>query len=291
MTAFDILAAAKSRFASRSTPQGRLTLTSGTPVTTSDIVAATSIFYALQNGNVIALFDGTGWSQVTFAETTLSLSGLAANTNYDIWGRINAGALALDATAWTNDTVRATAIAQQDGIDVKSGDATRRLLGTFRTVAAGQTEDSQKKRFLSNRYNETPRPMKVVEATPSWNYQTATFRQANGNAANQLDFVNCVPRLAAAEIIFAMASMAVNSTLAGGIGVDSATADSSTTRGQAVNPATSGVFMAKANFAGYIAAGRHFLTWLESATATGTMTEFGVAGAALQCGIVGVVAG
>ncbi|MGM4929701.1 hypothetical protein [Tardiphaga sp. 619_E2_N8_5] len=272
-------------------PFGRLTLTTGTPVTTSDVTGATSVYFTPFNGDMIALWNGTNWVPTQFTETTLSLSGLAANTNFDVWGRLNAGVLALDTTAWTNDTTRATALATQNGIDVKSGDATRRLLGTFRTTGMiGQTADTSAFRFLSNRYNEVPRPMKVLEAASSWSYSTSTYRQANANTANQLDFLHCVPRMAAAEVIFAMSNTTTFGTLAGGIGVDSTTADSSTTRGQAVNPTTSGVFTAKANYAGYIAAGRHILTWLEASTPNGgTMTEYGTPSVALQCGITGVV--
>jgi hypothetical protein len=272
-------------------PNGRLTLTTGTPVTTSDVTGATSVFYTPYNGNVISLFDGNIWIPIVFPETTLSLSGLTANTNYDVWGRILSGALALDTTAWTNDTTRATAIAPQDGIDIKSGDATRRLLGTIRiTGTTGQTADTVAFRFVSNRYNTEPRHMKVVEATASWAYSSGTYRQANGNTANQLDFVLCSARLVSAEILLAISNTTTFGTGAGGIGVDSTTTDSSTTRGQAVNPTTGGVFNTKANYSGYVAAGRHTLVWLESsAPSAGTMTFYGAPSAALQCGITGFV--
>src|SRR3954467_15935764 len=46
-------------------PQGRLTLTSATPVTTTDVTGATTIYYALHKGNHIPLYDGTNWSPKT----------------------------------------------------------------------------------------------------------------------------------------------------------------------------------------------------------------------------------
>lgn len=278
-------------------PNGRLTLTSGTPVTSSDVTGATTLYYTPYNGDIINLYDGSSWVPIQFSETALSLSGFTPNINIDIWGFINAGALALTFDAWTNDTTRATAITKQNGIDVKSGAPTRRLLGTIRTTGTtGQTEDSKVKRFVSNRYNEIPRAMQVNESAASWNYSTSAFRQANANAANQLDFVLCTPRLVAAEMIFAMSNTTAFGTLVGGIGLDSTTTDSSTTKTQAANPLSSGVYNGKANYAGYVAAGRHTLTWLEySVPNGGTMTAYGtltgsiVGGDALRSGLTGML--
>lgn len=277
------------------TPCGRLTLTTATPLTTSDVTAATTIFYTPYNGNIITLWNGTAWVPITFAETSFNLTsaGLAANTVFDIWGRISGGVLALDTTAWTSDLVRATAIGQQDGIDIKSGDPSRRLLGSFRTIGTiGQTEDSKTKRWVSNRYNEAPRHMQALETANSWSYQSTTPRQANANAANQLDMVCCVPRLAAAEALGAMSNSTTNGSLGVLIGVNSITADSSTSKMQIINPATSGIFNGKANWMGYLGAGRNFIAWLEAAFVNaGTMTEYGTAGSTiLQTGITGVIA-
>jgi hypothetical protein len=78
-----------------------------------------------------------------FSEVSASLSGLTPNTNYDVLGYNNSGTLALDLVAWTNGTTRATALARQDGVLVKSGATTRRYLGTLRTTGTtGQTEFS-----------------------------------------------------------------------------------------------------------------------------------------------------
>ena len=134
--------------------QGRLTLESGVAVSTSNQTAKTTLYFTPYNGNQIALYNGSAWIMRSFTETSLSLSGYTADTNYDIWAYDNAGTLALASTAWTNATTRATALALQNGVYVKSGDATRRYLGTIRTTAtAGQSEDSASKRFVWNYYN------------------------------------------------------------------------------------------------------------------------------------------
>ncbi|MFA5458174.1 MAG: LamG domain-containing protein, partial [Synergistaceae bacterium] len=96
--------------------QGRLTLTTGVPVTTSDVTAATTLYFTPYNGNLVGLYSGASWSVSAFSELSLSLSGYTANKNYDIWIYDNAGTLTLDSTIWTDDTTRATALTTQDGI-------------------------------------------------------------------------------------------------------------------------------------------------------------------------------
>lgn len=111
----------------------RLSLTTGVSVTTSDVVNAQTIYCTPHSGNVISLYDGAKWVLYESNEFSLALGTLAAG-NYDVFCYANAGVPTLEFLAWTNSTTRATAIVQQNGINVKSGDATRRLLGSFRNA-------------------------------------------------------------------------------------------------------------------------------------------------------------
>jgi len=168
---------------------GRLTLTGGTPITTSDVTAATTLYFTPFQGNQVALFNGSSWTFFAFSERNLSLSGLVANRNHDIFLYDNAGTLTLEAVAWTNDTTRSTVLALQDGIYVKSGATARRYLGTLRTTNAGQTEDSVKKRFVYNEANPVARKLVIKETASSWTYSTAAWRAANNNTANRVEVV------------------------------------------------------------------------------------------------------
>jgi len=90
---------------SNSIADGRLTLTSGSPVTTADVTAATTLYYTPCAGNSISLFDGTStWTVRTFSELSLSLSGYTANTNYDIYAFWNGSAVTLESQTWGTDT-------------------------------------------------------------------------------------------------------------------------------------------------------------------------------------------
>lgn len=169
--------------------EGRLTLTTGVPVTTSDVTAAETLYFTAFRGNCIALYDGTNWVRRTFSEASIDVPDVTGV--HDVFAYDNSGTVTLEVLVWTDDTNRATALTTQDGVLVKSGDATRRYLGTFYSTTAGngQIEDSFANRYLWNYYNRVVRPMRTAVNAGDWTYTTATIRQANGAAANQLNFV------------------------------------------------------------------------------------------------------
>jgi hypothetical protein len=269
-------------------PQGRLTATPGTPETSTDVTGAGTVLYTPRDGQLVALFDGKTWVQVEFPETPLSLSGAPAAKMFDVFGYTSGNSMALESLMWTSDTARATAITQWNGIDVKSGDPSRRLLGSFRTTGmTGQTEDSRAKRYVSNRYNDVPRFMRVLESSFTWNYSLATWRQVNGSAGNQIDCALCVPRQVQAFATgFASSSAAAN--MAVGIGVNGVPAASDATMWVGGSTANQGVPMS-AYYAGVAGSGRNFFTWIEIGFGAGTQTFQGANLPLLQTGIVGMV--
>lgn len=277
---------------------GRITLTSATPITTSDVAAATTVYYTPYQGNRCSLYDGSStWTISSFSELSLSLGTDAANTNYDLFLYLSSGAPTLERVAWTNGTTRATNLASQNGVLVKSSDTTHRYLGTYRTTATiGQTQDSVGKRFVWNYMHRVRRVLRVTEATDSWTYTTATFRQANANTANQVAVVVGVAEFA--QVSLALMGYAANSgtslIVGVAIGVDSTTTASVGSVGMASSTGAAGV-------SGPIAArldthspvGYHEFTWLEISTASGTTTWYGDAGSPgnLQSGLTGTIEG
>jgi hypothetical protein len=105
-------------------PTGRLTLTSGSPVMTSDVVNASSIFYTPYQGALVPIFDGTNWRMWPFSEQTLTLnaSHITAGSVYDVYDSIQSGAPTIcSSPAWTSTTSRAsTPIQMQNGIYVNT---------------------------------------------------------------------------------------------------------------------------------------------------------------------------
>lgn len=160
---------------------GRLTLESNVAISTTNQTAKTILYFTPYGGNNIALYSGTAWSILAFNELSLSLSGYVANTNYDIFIYNNSGTPTLESTSWTNNTTRATALALQDGVYVRSGASTRRYLGTIRiTNTTGQCEDSTSRRFVWNMYNAVSRHI-YISLNTSHSYATTAWRAWNNN--------------------------------------------------------------------------------------------------------------
>lgn len=171
--------------------QGRLTLTTGVPITTSDVTAASTLYWTPIDGGLITLYDGTRWLAYLQAELSLALSGLTADKPYDVFLDYNAGtpALALG-TAWTNATTRAVGLTTQNGISVLTGSTTKRYVGTIYTTATTTTEDSALKRYVWNKYNPADRALVSGEVTDSHSYTTGTWREwNNGSNSTRLQFV------------------------------------------------------------------------------------------------------
>lgn len=258
------------------TNEGRLTLTSGTPVTTSDVTGATTVYWTPFIGNRISLFDGSStWTAIAASETSLALGTLSSGKPYDVFGYNNSGALALELLAWTDDTTRATALTTQDGVLVKSGATTRRYLGSFYTTATTTTEDSMQYRYLYNANNRVPRRLFRYDSTASYTYTTATVRQARADTNNQVGVMVGNPY----EAIQVGVTAAPTSSTTGygliGVGEDSTTAISSDCISP---PGQSGAANILAPMTAFLIKtppiGRHLYVWLEWAQATGTMTWF-----------------
>lgn len=270
---------------------GRLTLTTATPVTSADVSAATVIYWAPYGGHRVALYDGAAWALYAFTERSISLPAVA-NQVYDVFVYNNAGTITLELTAWTNDTTRATALTTQDGVLVKTGATTRRYLGTVRTTAvAGQTEDSAAKRFVWNYYHRVDRLLRVTEGTDSWSYSTAVRRQANASTANQLAVVVGVAEVIVESHVAVTATSDANREVYPGIGRDSTTTVATGVTGMQQTVLGTSYTRLTADLLDYPPVGYHFYAWLELGPGAGTVTWYGDnAGASnLQSGIYGKV--
>lgn len=276
--------------------QGRLTLTSGSPVTTGDVTGATTVYATPYNGDSVELYDGTDWQVYKFTElsqatsdTTKSPAAVANNSNYDVFVWNDSGTLqATRGPAWTSDTARGTGAGTTElelfegryvnKVAITNGPAARRGLyvGTVRSDGSAQINDTLAKRYVWNNYNRVSREMMVVESTNTWTYSTASFRQANGNATNQLDYVVGLDEEAVSCIAVGNASNDSGGVVAVsmGIGVDSTTVDSSLIRSPG-NAFGSVALTHIATYTGHPGIGRHYLAWLEYSAATPTTTWYG----------------
>lgn len=270
--------------------QGRLTLTTGVPVTSSDVTGGTSVYFAPYAGNGIDIYDGTNWKRYTFTEKNVAVPSTTV-TPFDVFIYDNSGTLTLETVNWTNDTTRATALTVQDGVLCKSGALTRRYLGTGRTTgSSGQTEDSLTKRFVWNYYNRIQRKLKKTDSTDTWDYTSLTYRAANGDSANMVEVVIGWDESIVEVTVGVMArNTNANVSICPGIGIDSSSTQGADLILANNTPTISTRCHAMALLRHIPAVGYHYYQWLEASSATGTTTWYGDGGAPTfsQAGILG----
>lgn len=266
-------------------PGGRLTLTSGTSVTTTDVTAATNVYYTPDQHNLLPQYSATDGKVVLrpFSEMTLSIAGYAANTNFDVFSKYSGGTITLSTQAWSGDTTRATALTQlaNSKLLVSSSDNEKTFLGTFRTTSTiGQTEDSAARRHVCNVYNKVARAMAATDPTDTWTYTTALVREANGASTDGISRFAFVRALDNDAVTVAALHLARNGTtnvqVGAGIGIDSSAAF--VTTGIHTNITTAqanGYLPLPASYTGNPGIGYHTARLLEYSTATNTTTWMG----------------
>lgn len=204
------------------TPQGRLTLVSDTPVMTSSQSAATTIYYSPYSGNQVLINGGAGsMLSVPFTElsniTTNSSTGnagpaaVAANSNYDLFVWLDDGTVRLTrGPAWSSDTARGTGAGTTElqrvvGIWTNKAAITNGpgvnlgvYLGTVRSNGSSQIDfiyggigsgGTAASLGVWNTYNRVDVRGLVGDSTNSWTYSTATWRAANNSANMRVSFV------------------------------------------------------------------------------------------------------
>jgi hypothetical protein len=130
----------------------------------------------------------TGTVNSTASASVTVTFKVPASTVCDIFAFNSASAVKLELCKWTNTTTRATALAWQNGIYVKTGATTRRYMGTISTTTtAGQTEDSVTSAYVWNYYNRIGKHL-FKSGGASHTYTTTSYRYWNNDTANALKF-------------------------------------------------------------------------------------------------------
>ena len=146
-------------------------------------------------GGSITLWDGAEYITLQSAEVSLALSALTSGKPYDVFAFDSGGTLTLELLVWTDDTNRATALDFDQTIGAfKTGDLTRRFVGSIYTTDVDETQDSVTQRLVSNAYNRVRKSFKKREntGTVSWTYAISTYRSANADANNRVEVMSCL---------------------------------------------------------------------------------------------------
>ncbi len=273
----------------------RLTGVSATPIMTADSTTLNTIFLTPFRGSQIALYNGTSWDLFSSAEVSLAVTGRTTDLPFDVFAFNSSGVVTLEFLDWSTATARATNLVLQDGVWCKTGDLTRRYLGscrarsatTFHWVRAGV--DLPAKLDLFNAVNRVATSFSLIASTNTWNYTVATWRQAQGSTNYQIDvMVGLQEESFVADLQVTSRNSTISIARSVGIGFDSTTAFTgvtSTTTNTVINQNAD----QQASIANLPAIGRHFYAWIEISVATGTNTFVGDDGALnIQSGMIGI---
>lgn len=196
-------------------PEGYLTLTSGTPVITSDVTSATAVYYTPDIGEYIPISDGTDVEMEEFSELTLALSSNhVLSSIYDVflfkqsgvvligtgpaWNTATAGSGARGTGAgttelerWSGLLVNKNSMTARNGSDTYTVGAREGVYvgSIFINVAAGQISchrsyGQSRKWGIWNYYNRKTIVLKVGDTGSAWNYSSQNIRQSH-NQANE----------------------------------------------------------------------------------------------------------
>jgi hypothetical protein len=250
-----------------------LTLATGLPVPAVDVASSATVYFTPYIGSRIALYANSyGWRNYAFSELSLDISGVATDKNIDIWIYDNAGTLTLDYTEWSHNTLRATALARQDGVLVKSGAPAYRYLGTVRTSNNGVSADTVLKRYCWNYYNRVEVNLTVKDSSDSWTYNVGTtWRSLDNSANNRVNFVIGVDEVLVKFLARLFAENSGASYCAVGIGLDVTNANHAHFLGASKGSTPQ---WNTAEYRGFPGIGYHFLQLLEYVTG-GTGTFYG----------------
>jgi hypothetical protein len=285
---------------STTTPQGRLTLQSQTPVMTTTQAAKTNLFYSPYNGNQIPIYNGTSWSTLSFSELTAVTTdttkspaaiGVSKVNDWYVWN--DAGTLRLShGLDWPSDTSRVGIAAplRVDGIWVNSGaitngpaaqrgtyvgttrsNATSTLDWTYGGLAVGGTAG-----FFGvwNAYNRVGVATLVGDTTATWTWNRNFFQAAN--ASNNMR-VSMVCGLDESSVEATYYSNQYGATASGyaGVGRDSTTVSAGTSvGGGATNSGAPLVAVGVGSYVGLSGVGFHYFQALEKTQIDSSVVTF-----------------
>lgn len=292
-----------------SIPQGYLTLTSGTPLITSDVSAGTTVYYTPFIGNLVPIYDGTIFNATRITELSMAMNAShTANTVYDffvisdsgtvrlvtgpVWTTSTAGSGARGAGAGTTELTRTVG-----GIYTNANSMTARYGATTVTVAANrgtyvgtmrvdgtngqvscELSYGQTRRWhISNAYNGRRIIVKAGDATASWTYGTNTWRPSRNDSTNSISIVNGIQQ-DFADILFMQHvnyATVTTSEINLGIGVNSTTSPTGHLGDLLSSAASIGVLAgANARYTYIPTLGANVYTCLEKAPSAGSTPTF-----------------
>jgi len=195
---------------------GRLTLTAGIALPTTDVASSDHIWLTPSDGGDTEIYDGTDWVARKFAADVPLALGAAhgASNNFSVFEYWDGAAVALGTgPAWLGNIVGGYGMSPGTGpgtaetemlagrpvnkypITLTNGASSvviparqAKLYGGFRTVATGIACDTARQRWLSNVYNLAERPIARIRPMSglTWPQSAAGWRGADNDPSNMV---------------------------------------------------------------------------------------------------------
>lgn len=240
-----------------------------TNVTNASPIVVTSAGHGLSNEDLIAIYDVEG----NLAANGIWMVANKTTDTFELYYSVGSGAYTTGGT-WRKLNVSAPTRDVESGFLVKSGDPTRRLLGTVLIDAAGgSVSDNNTWAGVDNLYNARRKKYFLADATSSWTSSIAGWRPANANVNNRIVAVFCRDVYADvfAEIVAQTASGAALST---GVGLKTINIPITNTLRPFVSNSSVNMPLISSGTTPVIAGATQF-TWLTYQPNTTTVTFFG----------------
>jgi len=221
-------------------------------------------------GSKVGLYDtsSAAWELRDVVSTGLSLSGLTANSLYDLYLGFVSSALALQAVAWGSSdagtSTRAVTPIYVNGVPLLPSDQRYRLVATFRTSGTGTTSDNLQNRLVSNVVHKRWKRVSISNYPIEYTYASNIVREFGNGVSVRASIATADPApitvSSVLECVASSASLPIDSGT-GRIGINSTTAHSGQCT-KAISQTKSQRVMA--TFSGLIPAGYSYVAMLES---------------------------
>jgi hypothetical protein len=217
----------------------KLLLTAGHGQCRLSVVSSTQIKLSPYNGSNL-IINGVPQS-VPSAGATISNSGLSANTLYYVYAAYN-GAMSIELSTTGHGTL-------STGVEVKSTDASRTLVGMIRTNASSQFVDSQTQRFCLNWFNR--RALSGNQGFAA-NRSTTSTTAVEISSSERMEFL-CWPD----EAVFASSPVSLSQNTSGSIATY-LYVDGASVAGNAFSPPSGQIIFASPQVAQSLSEGYHY---------------------------------
>ncbi len=199
-------------------PQGRLTLTTATPVMIATTSAQTTVYYTPYIGTQVPIYNGTNFVPTNFTElsqattdSTKSPAAVTTNSNYDVFVWNDSGTIrATRGPLWSSSTTRGTGagtteLTRVSGFylnanSITNGPAAQRgtYVGTIRSNGSSQIDwilggaasgGTAGVLNVWNCYNRVPASARAIDNGVSYAYTNTSYRQPRASAGNQISWI------------------------------------------------------------------------------------------------------